>query len=67
MSDSASVTLTKVDNEGTKVDNNILVGSDTSVAKTGKQYVLGVKGGVLNFYLFDGTAIPAGRAYYVNE
>lgn len=43
---------------------NILTGSDTPVDKTGSQYVLGIVNGVMKFYLFNGTAIKAGKAYY---
>lgn len=50
---------------------NILLGSDTPVAVTeGKiggrtVYVLGIKDGIVGFYPFTGTAVPAGRAYYL--
>ena len=66
IADSTSITLKKSTKTDTVTvsDTNILVGSDSDVAKTGSQYVLGIKGGVLNFYKFNGTVILAGHAYY---
>ena len=71
MSETADITLTKSD-DATAVsingDGNILKGSDNPVAKvsiSGKPYVLGVVGGVMGFYEFTGSGIPAGKAYYV--
>ena len=47
---------------------NILQGSDGTVSANGHQYVLAKKNGVIGFYKFEGTSIPAGKAYYeINE
>ncbi|MBR5075586.1 MAG: fibronectin type III domain-containing protein [Bacteroidales bacterium] len=52
---------------------NILQGSDSAVAVSdgkidGKTvYVLGIVDGILNFYPFSGSVIPAGKAYYLAE
>ena len=66
------VTLTKLPStDVTAKTGNILKGSDTDVTLTegkveGKTpYVLGISGGTLGFYEFEGSAIPAGKAYYV--
>ena len=49
-------------------DGNILLGSDTDIAKpSGTVCVLGVAKGVLGFYPFTGSTIPAGKAYYVEN
>ena len=50
---------------------NILKGTDTPLAVTDgkiggkKVFVLGVSGGKLGFYPFNGSEIPAGKAYYL--
>lgn len=68
ISDVESVTLNAVFRGSASVsDTNILVGSDTAVENNGKQYVLGIKDGVLKFYLLGSIEVPAGKAYYVNE
>ena len=60
------VTLTKITSAGVTPGINILTGSDTDVTElTGKEYVLGIAGGVIGFYPFTGDTIPAGKAYYV--
>ena len=66
------VALTKLPStDVTAKTGNILKGSDTDVTLTegkveGKTpYVLGISGGTLGFYEFEGSAIPAGKAYYV--
>ena len=48
--------------------SNILQGSSTAVSVSGLSgtpYVLGKVGTKLGFYRFDGTEIPAGKAFYV--
>ena len=68
ISDVPTVTLTKTADAGTAAVNggaNILQGSNAPVAKTGTQYVLGKKNNKIGFYLFNGTSIPANKAYYV--
>ena len=71
-SSSGPITLTKL--TSTTVipkPDNLLKGSDTDVTLTegkvdGKTpYVLGISSGTLGFYPFTGSAIPAGKAYYV--
>lgn len=60
------VPLTKITSAGVTPGINILTGSDTDVTElTGNEYVLGIAGGVIGFYPFTGSAIPAGKAYYV--
>lgn len=52
---------------------NILRGSDSAVAvNNGKidgktVYVLGIVDGALNFYPFEGSEIPAGKAYFLGD
>ena len=52
---------------------NVLKGTDSPVdVSNGKiagktVYVLGIKNGKLGFYPFSGNAIPAGKAYYLDE
>ncbi len=53
-----------------KVDagKNDLQGSDTDVDNTaGDKYVLGISGGTLGFYKYDGSSILAGKAYLLNQ
>ena len=74
ISDYSNITLTKSGSSTTITINgsggdhtNILNGSDTSISVaglSGTPYVLGVVGGVLGFYTYTGTNIPAGKAYY---
>ena len=67
ISDSASVTLTKSDDSSTVAvhgGGNILRGSNYSITNPGTPYVLGVVGGVLGYYQFTGSDIPAYKAYY---
>ena len=68
VADSASVTLTKLESTNvTAYAGNELKGSDTAVAVSGLSetpYVLSISGGVLGFYKFTGSSIPAGKAYY---
>ncbi len=68
VADSASVTLTKLESTDVTAHAwNILQGSDTAVAVSGLSgtpYVLNISGGVLGFYKFTGSSIPAGKAYY---
>ena len=60
------VPLTKITSAGVTPGINILTGSDTDVTElTGNEYVLGIAGGVIGFYPFTGSTIPAGKAYYV--
>ena len=67
VADAAEVTLTKLDStEVTAHAGNILVGSDTEIAKpAGNVYVLGIVESTLGFYKYTGSVIPAGKAYYV--
>ena len=68
VADSASATLTKLNSTTvTAYTGNILVGSDTEdIAKpSGTVYVLGLSGDTLGFYKFNGSTIPAHKAYYV--
>ncbi len=67
VADVAKVTLTKLDStEVTAHAGNILVGSDTEIAKpAGNVYVLGIVESTLGFYKYTGSVIPAGKAYYV--
>ena len=68
VANSASVTLTKLNSTTvTAYAGNILVGSDTEdIAKpSGTVYVLGLSGDTLGFYKFNGSTIPAHKAYYV--
>lgn len=68
IADHPSLELTNIPSVGTievHGGDNILRGSDSDVAKeAGTQYVLGKKDTV-GFYLFNGTSIPAGKAYYI--
>ena len=53
-----------------KVDagKNDLQGSDVDMGNTaGDKYVLGISGGTLGFYKYDGNIIPAGKAYMTNQ
>lgn len=53
-----------------KVDagKNDLQGSDVDMDNTaGDKYVLGISGGTLGFYKYDGNIIPAGKAYMTNQ
>lgn len=71
VADAASITLTKL--ASTSVEpyaGNKLRGSDTDLAKpAGTVYVLGSAGepAALGFYTFNGSTIPAHKAYYVVE
>ena len=67
VADAAEVTLTKLDStEVTAHAGNILVGSDAEIAQpAGNVYVLGIVESTLGFYKYTGSAIPAGKAYYV--
>ena len=68
ISDTDNVTLTLKNAAGSVTVNggdNILRGSNSAVAKTGSQYVLGIVDGTLGFYKFTGDYIPANKAYYV--
>ena len=68
VADAADVTLTKLESTNvTAYAGNELKGSDTAVAVSGLSetpYVLNISGGVLGFYKFTGSSIPAGKAYY---
>ncbi len=47
---------------------NDLLGTAAPLASTGKEYALAKLDGVVGFYkVADGTSIPAGKAYIVNE
>ena len=49
---------------------NDLQGSDVDVDMNntaGDKYVLGISGGTLGFYKYDGNIIPAGKAYMTNQ
>lgn len=47
---------------------NDLKGSDTAVDNTaGDKYVLGISEGTLGFYKYNGSSIPAGKVYMVNQ
>lgn len=53
-----------------KVDagKNDLQGSDVDMDNTaGDKYVLGISEGTLGFYKYNGSSIPAGKAYMVNQ
>ena len=67
VADAVELTLTKLDStEVTAHAGNILVGSDTEIAKpAGNVYVLGIVEGAVGFYKYSGSTIPAGKAYYV--
>ena len=69
VADAASVSITKLDaNPGvTPHAGNILQGTDTEIAKpTGTVYVLGKDANdVMTFLTFNGSTIPAGKAYYL--
>ena len=69
VADAASVTLTKLESTNvTAYATNELKGSDTAVAVSGLSgtpYVLNISNGVLGFYKFTGSSIPAGKAYYI--
>lgn len=69
VADAASVSITKLDaNPGvTPHAGNILQGTDVEIAKpTGTVYVLGKDANdVMTFLTFNGTTIPAGKAYYL--
>ena len=70
VADAAEISLTKLDStEVTAHAGNILVGSDSEIAKpAGNVYVLGVVESTLGFYKYTGSTIPARKAYYiVNE
>lgn len=64
---SGPISLTKLaSTDVTARDGNILLGSDTVIAKpSGTVCVLGVADSVLGFYPFTGDTVPAGKAYYV--
>jgi len=69
MASSATIMLTVVDDTSVSISGggNILEGSDSAVdvsGLSGTPYVLGIKKGVLGFYEYTGTDIPAGKAYY---
>ena len=68
------ITLTKLSSTTvTAKAGNILKGSDADVTVSegkvnGKTpYVLGISSGTLGFYEFEGSAIPAGKAYYLDN
>ena len=69
VSDSASNVLTQLDNASVYPKaGNILRGSDTDIDKpAGTVYVLGVTDSAPGLYIFTGSTIPAGKAYYVSE
>ena len=62
-----TITLTRLASTDVTVSSNLLCGFDVDTAKpSGTVYVLGKdNGGVLGFYPFTGSTIPAGRAFYV--
>ena len=57
----------------TAKEGNILAGSNIDVSvidgkvDTKTPYVLGINGGVLGLYKFNGSSIPAGKAYYLKD
>ena len=66
VSDSASITLTELESTliGAKY-GNILSGSDTEIdTPVGTVYVLGVSEGTPKLFIYTGSTIPAGKAYY---
>ncbi len=68
IADVEAVTLTKGGSPeavATNGGDNILLGDDFPVEGDGTQYVLGKKNNVIGFYKFQGSEIPANRAYYV--
>lgn len=71
IADSASITLTKSDDDSEVNINgstNILQGSNSPVevsGLSGTPYVLGIKNGKVGFYHYKGSSIPAIKAYYV--
>ena len=68
VSDTESITLTSTETSVNAYEGNILQGADSQTAKpAGTVYVLNIRGGVLGFYPFSGSTIPAGKAYYVVE
>jgi len=74
VADAASITLTKLaSTDVTAHAGNILQGSDTAVTVTAGKvddkvpYVLNISSEVLGFYKFNGSTIPAGKAYYLKS
>lgn len=73
IADSDSLVLEKSTSDADVSTHNVelkLEGSnyatpDSKFSNTETPYVLGVNGGVLGFYIFNGSAIPAMKAYYV--
>ncbi len=66
VSDSASITLTELESTlvGAKY-GNILSGSDTEIdTPLGTVYVLGVSEGTPKLFIYTGSTIPAGKAFY---
>ncbi len=66
------ISLTQLDATTVTADagKNDLLGSDTPVDNTtGDKYVLGISGGVLNFYKLNNTtvSVPAGKAYMTGD
>ena len=73
VADSDALFLTPVSAPGvTAREGNSLLGADTDMpvtnGKIGEKtvYVLGIKNGILDFYPFSGSTIPAGKAYILN-
>ena len=74
VSDSASIPLIQLASTNvTAHADNVLRGSDVDVAVTagkvnGKTpYVLGISGNTLGFYIFNGSTLPAGKAFYLKN
>lgn len=69
MADSDLVTLSRLASTTvTAHDGNILLGTDTDLAKpNGQVNVLHISDGSLGFYIFNGSTIPAHKAYYVGQ
>lgn len=72
--DTPTIILTKISSTSvTPHSGNILMGDNSAIAVTNGKvgnktpYVLGISGGVLNFYKFTGTSIPGGKAFYLKN
>ena len=74
VSESASIPLTQlVSTNVTAHAGSVLRGSDVNVEVTAGKvngmtpYVLGISGTTLGFYKFNGSTIPAGKAFYLKS
>ena len=66
ISDVSSITLTELESTTVAAKyGNILSGSDTEIeTPLGTVYVLGVSAGTPKLFVYTGSTIPAGKAYY---